>query len=373
MKPKEIYKITFSGLYATATLKAEIEPHPHLVKLDQVGKDISNFSGYWYFHVWVEAKSKKTAIRKGAVQIMDWLGTEGRKVISAVTLGTMEALLEQKAVWEVLRAKEEEDAVPPVSETEEDTAKEDKLNETDNIIPEHTKDEASQTEYHEPEDTKGYIVALKHKGMMDEGSPSPTPFIVGDYESEDWALVQCKPCQFIPANIQQQVKFNPKNAVIEVYITKKEYDSLVQIDLLSKRDSKLRRLALAKLKFRLFEAVNKMGEGLGTIGDYPSYDPFKFKVRDKVRVVRTGAQYTTYYRQLGLMFAEAYENLAYDAKLTQGDYLTEKMANDKESFEVMARETIWEPMIERFTNVYLIKNCLENTYHMIAEYGLELL
>ena len=107
MKLKEIYKITFSGLYATATLKAEIEPHPHLVKLDQVGKDISNFSGYWYFHVWVEAKSKKTAIRKGAVQIMNYLETEGCKVIAAVTLGTMETLLEQKAAWEVLKAEEE--------------------------------------------------------------------------------------------------------------------------------------------------------------------------------------------------------------------------------------------------------------------------
>ena len=114
MKTKEIYKVEFSGLYIAATLKAELEPHPHLVKLNQVGKSIRNFNGYWYFHVWVEAKSKKAAIRKGAVQIMEWLEMEGRLAIPSTILGTIETLLEQKATWEVLKAEEEakEDTAP---------------------------------------------------------------------------------------------------------------------------------------------------------------------------------------------------------------------------------------------------------------------
>ena len=365
MKTKEIYKITFSGLCATATLEAEIEPHPHLVKLDQVGKDISNFSGYWYFHVWVEAKSKKTAIRKGAVQIMDWLGTEGRKVISDVTLGTIEKLLEQKAVWEVLKAEEEENTVSSEAEIESEAENE---AEPDGANPEHCVDEASEKEENSVKAVKGYSVALKHKEAMDEGSPRPTPFIVGDYEMADWALVECKPCYSVPTDYKEQVEFDPKTSVIKVYITAKESNSLPWAPTTSVLYSKLHRLALAKIKRVIFDNLKTMAAGLGSVGDDMSYDPFEFNLSDLVRVAIPGAQYMTYYSQFGLMVSVAYDSfLPYDMLLTQG-----KIEKAKEYiYEVIARETIWEPMLTRFSNVYLIQNTETKTLHMIREYGLE--
>lgn len=366
MKLKEIYKITFSGLYATATLKAEIEPHPHLVKLDQVGKDISNFSGYWYFHVWVEAKSKKTAIRKGAVQIMNYLETEGCKVIAAVTLGTMETLLEQKAAWEVLKAEEEEeDTVSSEAEIESEAENE---AEPDGANSEHCVDKVSEKEENSVKAVEGYSVALKHKKAMDEGSPRPTPFMVGDYEMADWALVECKPCYSVPTDYKEQVKFDPKKSVIRVYIMAKETDSLPRSTTTLILHSKMRRLALAKIKRVMFDNLKTMAARLGSVGDDMSYDPFEFNLSDMVRVISPEAQYTTYYSQFGLMATVAYNSSpSYDGSLTQKEVRKAK----EYIYEVIARETIWEPVLTRFSNVYLIQNTETKTLCMIQENGLE--
>lgn len=332
---KEIYAVTFKGVYDTVNLTAKIEPHPELVKLGHVFLSLGRFSGYYCLFTYVEAKSKKSALRKGAIQIMNWLETEEVDKINSIDLKKIIPLLEQKAVWEVLKAEEEED-----SEKEENSVKA----------------------------VEGYSVALKHKKAMDEGSPRPTPFMVGDYEMADWALVECKPCCSVPRDYKEQVEFDPKTSVIRVYITAKETDSLPRSTTTLILHSKLRRLALAKIKRAVFDNLKTMAAGLGSVGDDMSYDPFEFNLGDMVRVISPGAQYMTYYSQFGLMASVTYDSLpSYDGSLTQG-----RVEKAKEYiYEVIARETIWEPVLTRFSNVYLIQNTETKILHMIQENGLE--
>ena len=351
MKTKEIYKITFSGLYATATLKAEIEPHPHLVKLDQVGKDISNFSGYWYFHVWVEAKSKKTAIRKGAVQIMNYLETEGCKVISAVTLSTMETLLEQKAVWEVLKAEEE---------AKEDTAPEDEApfgdpqsDASSDVPPKEEKDPDEVDCHNGMEVCEGWKVSLTPEQHLffkaDKNSDYHFPLNLYEVERTDECPVYYKD-QF-----EIDRENGPSDFTLNIYVKSKE------LGLVAGRDDAFKeaavRAAFIKLKWKLKNLTQLMGSSISEKGEWST---FKFEVGDAVYLLRAGEQYTTYYSLFGDLVARAYNETFWNdffapTSFRQGKSFKTPGTRSYAKFKVIAREEVWEPTLNRMSNIYLVE------------------
>lgn len=362
MKLKEIYKITFSGIYATATPKAELEPHPHLVKLNQVGKDISNFSGYWYFHVWVEAKSKKAAIRKGAVQIMEWLGTEGCKVISALTRGTMEKLLEQKAAWEVLKAEEEakSDTAPeesaPYGDLQPDASSD--------VSPEEEEENSDEADSHNrTEVCTGWKVSVSSEGYMDFKAYSNSDYVF-PYPMRLYEVSRTDEC---PVDYEKQFEIDresgPSDFTLNVYVTDKEMVSTARLKEPFKEAAV--RAAFIKLKWKLKDLTRQMSSSIAEKGEWSTY---KFKVGDTVYLEDTGKQYTTYFSLFGDMVARAYEDSwnseddAFSPPVKQGKTfaLTRGSGvNHCAKFVVRAREEVWEPTLDKFANIYLVQ--LEGT------------
>ena len=306
MKTKEIYKVEFSGLYIAATLKAELEPHPHLVKLNQVGKSISNFNGYWYFHVWVEAKSKKAAIRKGAVQIMEWLEMEGRLAIPSTILETMETLLEQKAAWEVLKAEEEAkgDTAPEeevssdeVSGKNEEPASQETEVSTDEEEEKEEKDEevcSSKEKY-----TEGYMIALSTDGCVnfkvDKNSDYTFPL----------RMYEVRRCEKVPASSNDQIEIDSERGSsdfsLHIYVTRSELGMTAGTE--KDLEERAVRVAFTKLKWKLKDLSREMGDSIAEEGERSTY---KFKVGDTVYLAHSGQQYTTYFSLFGDMVARAY-------------------------------------------------------------------
>ena len=364
MKPKEIYKVVFSGLYATATLKAELEPHPHLVKLNQVGKDISNFSGYWYFHVWVEAKSKKTAIRKGAVQIMNYLETEGCKVVSAVTLSTMETLLEQKAVWEVLKAEEEakEDTAP-----EEEVSSDEVSGKNEEPTSQETEVSIDEEEEKEEKDEKvcsakekyaeGYMIALSTDGCMNFNPDKKLDYAF------PLKVSKIRRCEKMPTLSNDQIEIDKEGLSdfsLCIYVTRSELGMTAGTE--KDLEERAVRVAFTKLKWKLKDLSREMGNSIAEEGGWSTY---KFKVGDTVYLAHSGQQYTTYFSLFGDMVSQACfktrwspDNEALLSPIKQGKAFSWTLGSEPNNYAklvVRAREEVWEPILNKFTNIYLVQ------------------
>ena len=378
MKTKEIYKVEFSGLYIAATLKAELEPHPHLVKLNQVGKSIRNFNGYWYFHVWVEAKSKKAAIRKGAVQIMEWLEMEGRLAIPSTILGTIETLLEQKATWEVLKAEEED---------KEDTAPEEEVS-SDEVSDESKEPTSQETEVSPAKEkyTEGYMIALSTDGCMnfkvDKKSDYTFPL----------RMYEIRRCEKVPTLSNDQIEIDkewgPSDFSLYIYVTRSELGMTAGTE--KDFEERAVRVAFTKLKWKLKNLSREMGSAIAEKGEWSTY---KFKVGDTVYLAHSGAQYTTYFSLFGDMVSRACfdeaswspDNGVLLSPIKQGKTFSWTLGSETNNcakFVVRAREEVWEPILNKFTNIYLVQlvdtsgsNGFRNDHevgdlHLIAEGGL---
>ena len=388
MKLKEIYKVEFSGLYIAATLKAELEPHPHLVKLNQVGKSISNFNGYWYFHVWVEAKSKKAAIRKGAVQIMEWLEMEGRLAIPSTTLGTMETLLEQKAAWEVLKAEEEakRDTAPEEEASSDEVSdKDEESTSQETEVPTEEEEKEEEVCPVKEKYTEGYMISFSFGGCVnfkvDKNSDYTFPL----------RMYEVRRCEKVPASSNDQIEIDSERGSsdfsLHIYVTRSELGMTAGTE--KDLEERAVRVAFTKLKWKLKDLSGEMGNSIAEEGERSTY---KFKVGDTVYLAHSGQQYTTYFSLFGDMVARAYleaswgfKNAALFSPIRQGktfSWAREGEANRCAKFVVRAREEVWEPILGKFTNIYLVQ--LEDTsgsnefrgdheageLHLIGEKGL---
>ena len=386
MKTKEIYKVTFSGLYAAVTLEAELEPHPHLVKLNQVGKCISKFCGYWYFHVWVEAKSKKAAIRKGAVQIMELLETEGENLsIPPTTYGPIETLLEQKAAWEVLKAEEEAERDTAldeeVSSDEVSDKNEEPTSQETEVSTEEEEEKEEEVRPAEEKYTEGYMIALSTDGCMNF-----KPDKKSDY-AFPLRMYEIRHCEKVPTLSNDQIEIDkewgPSDFSLNIYVTRSELGMTAGTE--KDFEEKAVRVAFAKLKWKLKDLSREMGSSIAEKGEWSTY---KFKVGDTVYLAHSGSQYTTYFSLFGDMVARACfeaspKNNMLLSPIKQGkSFLWRGEANHCAKFVVRAREEVWEPILNKFTNIYLVQ--LEDTsgsnefrrdheagdLHLIAEKGL---
>lgn len=365
MKPKEIYKVVFSGLYATATLKAELEPRPYLVNLNQVEIAISKFNGLWCFHVWVEAKSKKAAIRKGAVQIMEWFKTKEEQDMVPITLGTMETLLEQKAAWEVLKAEEEAkgDTAPEEEVSSDEVSgknEEPALQETEvSTDEEEEKDEEKDEEVCSAKEkyTEGYVIALSTDGCMNFNPDKKLDYAF------PLKVSKIRRCEKMPTLSNDQIEIDKEGLSdfsLYIYVTRSELGMTAGTE--KDLEERAVRVAFTKLKWKLKDLSREMGNSIAEEGGWSTY---KFKVGDTVYLAHSGQQYTTYFSLFGDMVSQTYfktrwspDNEPLLSPIKQGKAFSWTLGSEPNNYAklvVRAREEVWEPILNKFTNIYLVQ------------------